>query len=153
MIENFEGPTESPDCHVLDQSVNNIWKNLKGGLNAKFQKWKPSRRTNGGFVNDVLSGWNEMKIEHIRNAIDAQRGIVLEIIGKQGGPNLLRLSALTRHVKRERVISLSLESDSVFQINSKPSHFMILRMVHSGHVNCPFFEIGHFVLCLRVCVS
>ena len=51
------------------------------------------------------------------------------------------------------MISLSLESDSVFQINSKPSHFMILRIVQSGHVNCPFFEIGHFVLCLRVCVT
>ena len=59
---------------------------MKGGLNAKFQKWKPSRRTNGGFVNDVLSGWNEMKIEHIRNTIDAQRGVMLEIIEKQGGP-------------------------------------------------------------------
>ena len=66
---------------------------------------------------------------------------------------LLRFSVPTRHVKRERVISLSLESDSVFQINSKPSHFMILRIVQSGHVNCPFFEIGHFVLCLRVCVT
>ena len=77
-------PVNSHDCHVLDQSVNNIWKNLKGGLNVKFQKWKPSRRTNGGFVNDVLSGWNEMKIEHIRNTIDAQRSVMLEIIGKQG---------------------------------------------------------------------
>ena len=28
----------------------------------------------------------EMKIEHIRNAIDAQRGVMLEIIEKQGGP-------------------------------------------------------------------
>ena len=63
---------------------------------------------------------------------------MLEIIEKQGV--LLRFSVPTRHVKRERVISLSLESDSVFQINSKPSHFMILRIVQSGHVNCPFFE-------------
>ena len=45
------------DCQVLDQSVNHAWKNLKGGLNAKFQKQKPSRRTNGGFVNDVLCSW------------------------------------------------------------------------------------------------
>ena len=58
--------------------------NLKGGLNAKFQKWKPSRRTNGVFVNDVLSSWEKMKIEHIQNAIDAQRGFMLEIIEKQG---------------------------------------------------------------------
>ena len=78
-------------------------------------------------MNDVLSSWEEMKIEHIRNAIDAQRGVMLEIIEKQGV--LLRFSVPTRHVKRERVISLSLESDSVFQINSKPSHFMILRKV------------------------
>ena len=91
---------------------------MKEGLNAKFQKRKPSRRTNGGFVNDVLSSREEMKIEHIRNAIDAQRGVMLEIIEKQG--DLLRLSVLTRHVKRELVISLSLESDIVFQINSKP---------------------------------
>ena len=71
---------------MLDQSVNYTWKNLKGGLNEKFQQRKPSRRTNGGFVNDVLSSWEEMKIEHIRNAIDAQRGVMLEIIEKQGGP-------------------------------------------------------------------
>ena len=64
---------------------------------------------------------------------------------------LLRFSVPTRHVKRERVISLSLESDSVFQINSKPSHFMILRIGQSGHVNYPFFEVEHFVLCLGVC--
>ena len=88
--------------------------NLKGGLNAKFQKRKPSRRTNGGFVNDVLSSWEEMKIEHIRNAIDAQRGVMLEIIEKLG---VLRFSVPTHHVKRERVISLSLKSDSVYQIN------------------------------------
>ena len=37
-------------------------------------------------MNDVLSSWEEMKIEHIRNAIDAQRGVMLEIIEKQGGP-------------------------------------------------------------------
>ena len=74
------------------------------GLNVKFQKRKSSRRTNGGFVNDVLSSWEEMKIEHIRNAIDAQRGAMLEIIEKQGV--LLPFSVPTRHVKHERVISL-----------------------------------------------
>ena len=99
-------------------------------------------------MNDVLSSWEEMKIEHIRNAIDAQRGVMLEIIGKQGA--LLRFSAPIRHVKRARVISLSFESDSVLEINSKLSYFMILPIVHSDYANCPFFEIGHFVLCLSV---
>ena len=47
-------PVNSPDCQVLDQSVNPTWKNLKGGLNEKFQKRKPSRQTNEGFVNNVL---------------------------------------------------------------------------------------------------
>ena len=63
-------PVNSPNCMVLDQSVNHTWKNLKSGLDEKFQKRKASRRTNGGFVNDVLSSWEEMKIEHIQNAID-----------------------------------------------------------------------------------
>ena len=62
-------PVNSPDCMILDQSANNTWKNLTGGLNEKFQKRKPIRKTNGGFVNDVLFSWEEMKIEHIRNAI------------------------------------------------------------------------------------
>ena len=118
-----ELPVNSPDCQVLDESVNHTWKNLKGGLNAKFQKRKASQRTDGGFVNNVLSSWEEIKIEHIRNAIDAQRGVMLEIIDKEGV--LLRFSVPKRYVKRERVISLSLESDSVFQIDSKPSHIMI----------------------------
>ena len=79
-------PVNSPDCMVLDQFVNHTWKNLKGGLNDKFQKRKPSRRTDGGFVNDVVSSWAEMKIEHIQNAIDAQKEVMLEVIEKQGGP-------------------------------------------------------------------
>ena len=55
---------------VLDQYVNHTWKHWKGGLNEKFQKQKPSRRANDCFVNDVLSSWEEMNIEHIQNAID-----------------------------------------------------------------------------------
>ena len=68
---------------VLDQSINNTWKDLKyGGLNSKFQRRKPSRETNGWFVNDVYSIWDEMKTEHIRNAIDTQRGVMIQIIEK-----------------------------------------------------------------------
>ena len=56
-------------------------------------------------MNDVLSSWEEMKIEHIRNAIDAQRGVMLEIIEKQGGPTTtVHFSVPTRHLKHERVI-------------------------------------------------
>ena len=79
-------PVNSPNCMVLDQSVNHTWKNLKSGLDEKFQKRKPSRRTNGGFVNDVLSSLEDLKIEYIRNAINIQKEVMLEIIEKQGGP-------------------------------------------------------------------
>ena len=70
---------------MLEQSLNHSWKDVKGGLNEKYQKRKPSRRTNSGFVNDVLSSWQEMKIEHVRNAIDTQREVMLEMIEKEGG--------------------------------------------------------------------
>ena len=76
----------SPDCMVLDQSVNHTWENLKDWLNEKFQKRKSSRRANGGFVNDVVLSWEEMKIKHIRNTIDIQKEVMFEIIEKQGGP-------------------------------------------------------------------
>ena len=99
--EDLEGFLfSSPDCMVLDQSINNTWKNLKyGGLNGNFQKRKPSRRTNGGFINDVHSSWSEMKIDHIRNAIDAQRNVMLQIIEKKGGPTTFLASnaAISAH--------------------------------------------------------
>ena len=94
-------PVNSPDCMVLDQSVNHTWKNLKGRLNEKFQKRKPRRRTNGGFVNDVLSSWEEMKIEHIQNAIDIQKEVMLEIIERQGGQ--LCFSAQILRANREKL--------------------------------------------------
>ena len=44
---------------------------------------KPSRLTSGEFINDAHSSWDEMKIGHIRNAIDAQRDVMLQIIEKK----------------------------------------------------------------------
>ena len=89
----------SPDCMVLDQSVDNTWKNLEyGDFNKKFQARKPSRRTNGGFINDVHTSWNEMKIGHIRNAIDVQQRVMLEIIEKQGGPTTFLASKAAKSV-------------------------------------------------------
>ena len=55
---------------------------LEGRSNEKCQKRKPSWRTNGVFMNDVLSR-NDMKIEHIRKAIDTQMGVMVEIAEKQ----------------------------------------------------------------------
>ena len=57
-----------------------------------FQKRKPSRRTHGGFINDVYTSWDEMKIQHIRNAIDVQRKDMLQIVEKNGGPTIFLAS-------------------------------------------------------------
>ena len=54
-------PVNSPDCMVQDQSVNNSWKNLAGGLYSTFQKRKPSRQTIGGFINDINSTWEQLR--------------------------------------------------------------------------------------------
>ena len=104
-LEDLDGfPVNSPDCMVLDQSVNNTWKNLKyGGLNEKFQARRPSRRTNEGFINNVYTSWNELKIEHIRNPIDVQRKVMLEIIEKQGGPTTFLASNAAKSVEQRDI--------------------------------------------------
>ena len=70
---------------VQDQSVNNSWKNLAGGLYSTFQKRKPSRQTIGGFINDINSTWEQLSQEKIQNAIDLQPKIMEAIIAADGG--------------------------------------------------------------------
>ncbi len=72
----------SPDCMTNDQSAN---KNLAGGLYSTFQKRKPSRRTVGGFINDIKSSWDKLSQEKIQNAIDLQPKIMEAIIAEGGG--------------------------------------------------------------------
>ena len=78
-------PVNSPDCMVNDQSVNNTWKNLIGGLYDTFNKRKPSRQTNGGFINDINSSFENLSQEKIQNAIDLQPKIMQAIIKANGG--------------------------------------------------------------------
>ena len=61
-------PVNFPDCMTNNQSVNNTWKNLVGGLYDTFRKRKPSRRTTGGFINDVNSSFENLSQDKIRNA-------------------------------------------------------------------------------------
>ena len=70
---------------VFDQSVNNSWKNLAGGLNDMFQKRKPSRKTKGGFINDINSSFENLSQEKIQRAIDLQPKIMEAIIAANGG--------------------------------------------------------------------
>ena len=70
---------------IQDQSVNNTWKNLVGGLYDTFNKRKPSRQTMGGFMNDIHSSFENLSQEKIQNAIDIQPKIMEAIIAAQGG--------------------------------------------------------------------
>ena len=68
-----------------DQSVNNSWKNLAGGLYDTFNKRKPSRKTNGGFINNIKSSFENLSQEKIQAAIDLQPKIREAIIAADGG--------------------------------------------------------------------
>ena len=63
-----------------DQSVNNTWKNLVGGLYDTFRKRKPSRRTTDGFINDVNSSF-----ENLSQEIDLQPKVMQAIVEANGG--------------------------------------------------------------------
>ena len=78
-------PVNSPDCMTNDQSVNNSWKNLAGGLYDTFRKRKPSRKTAGGFINDIKSSFENLSQDKIRNAIDVQPKVMRAIIEANGG--------------------------------------------------------------------
>ena len=78
-------PVNSTDCMTNDQSVNNSWKNLAGGLYDTFRKRKPSRKTTGGFINDVKSSFENLSQDQIRNAIDVQPKVMRAIIKTNGG--------------------------------------------------------------------
>ena len=75
----------SRDCVVQDQSVNNTWKNLVGGLYDTFNKRKPSRQTMGGFMNDIQASFENLSQEKIQNAIDIQPKVMEAIIAADGG--------------------------------------------------------------------
>ena len=65
-VEEIDGfPVNSPDCMVQDQSVNNTWENLVGGLCDTFNKRKPSRQTMDGFMNDIQSSFENISHEKI----------------------------------------------------------------------------------------
>ena len=78
-------PVNSPDCMTNNQSVNNSWKNLAGGLYDTFNKRKPSRRTNGGVTKEIKSSFENLSQEKIQAAIDLQPKIMEAIISANGG--------------------------------------------------------------------
>ena len=83
--ENLGGfPVNSPDCMTNDQSVNNSWKNLAGGLYDTSNKRKPSRKTNGGFINNIKSSFENLSQEKIQAAIDLQPKIMEATIAADG---------------------------------------------------------------------
>ena len=83
-------PVNSPDCMPWDYTLNSSYKSgsIKNGLYAKFKKRKPSRQTMGGFYNDMISSFEELDQDTIRNAIDAQPKIMEAIRKAGGGPTV-----------------------------------------------------------------
>ena len=77
------GPSPSSDCMANDQ--NNSWKNLLGVLYNTFNKRKPYRQPNGGFINDINSSFENLNQEKIQNAIDLQPKVLEAIIKANGG--------------------------------------------------------------------
>ena len=75
----------SPECMVNDQSVNNSWKNLVEGLYDTYNNRKPSRKTVGGFINDINTSFEKLSQEKIRAAIDLQPKIMEALIASDGG--------------------------------------------------------------------
>ena len=73
-----EYPVDRPDLNPLDQSIHASWKTRRGGLYDRWRSRKESRRTPGGFYNEVTNSWSDMPQHLIHNAIDAQRDIIRE---------------------------------------------------------------------------
>ena len=93
MISEFTGeaaeklggfPVNSPDCMTNDQSVKNSLKNLAGGVYDTFNKRKPSRKTNSGFINNIKSSFENLSQEKIQAVINLQQKIMETIIVVDG---------------------------------------------------------------------
>ena len=76
----LERMANSPDAMIQDQSVNNTWKNLVGGLYEIFNKSKPSRQMIDGFKNVIHSSFENLSQEKIQNAIDIQQKIMEQLL-------------------------------------------------------------------------
>ena len=84
-VEEIDGfPVNSLDCMVQDQSVNNTWKNLVGGLCNTVNKRKPSRQTMDAFMNDIQSSFENISQEDIQDAIYIQPKVMEAIIDADG---------------------------------------------------------------------
>jgi len=63
-------PVDYPKFMPLDRTVHHKWKNSKkGGLYYLWNLRKPSRRTTGGFYNDVVKSWTSIPQAVYQNAI------------------------------------------------------------------------------------
>ena len=83
LISDFTG--EETPTNLEDFQSYNSWKNLIGGLYSTFRNRKPSRQTNGGFINDIKSSFENLSQEKIRNAIDLQVKVMEVIVDADGG--------------------------------------------------------------------
>ena len=78
-------PVDFPVLMPLDRTIHHRWKNSKkGGLYSIFNKRKKSRRTTGGFINDVYNSWEDIPQETFQNAIEGCRKIYQACYNNRG---------------------------------------------------------------------
>ena len=69
-------PVDYPELMPLDRTIHHKWKNSKkGGLYALWNARKRSRRTTGGFMNDVKRSWDSILQSVYQNAIEGCRKV------------------------------------------------------------------------------
>ena len=56
-----------------------------GGLYDRWNSRKKSRRTAGGFMNELFDSWEALPMEKVRTSIDAQRKSHLAVLAANGG--------------------------------------------------------------------
>ena len=79
-------PVDRPALNPLDQSIHAAWKTHRGH-GSLYELWnarKPSRRREGGFMNDLDKSWENLPMRKIRAAIDCQRKIIREMHRMKG---------------------------------------------------------------------
>ena len=78
-------PVDWPKFMPLDRSIHHKWKNVKnGGLYYLWNRRKRSRKTTGGFYNDVVQSWTSIPQEVYQNAIEGTRKLIKECYVNKG---------------------------------------------------------------------
>ena len=78
-------PVDYPELMPLDRSIHHRWKNAKnGGLYSLWNSHKPTRKTAGGFINDIKKSWSSIPQSVYQNAIEGTRKVLQKCHDNRG---------------------------------------------------------------------